>query len=162
MLVFELEGVAASGWGRRGWGRGGRGGERLGLRGLRRVGSAGGCGNGGDLIGRHVLHFRGGSLRAFESIWIEDGLPLLGRFVDGELSCCCDRTGVIGCHRHPSHHHLGPCSSAVLLIESRLHCDAFRSGDGVKRQGGGCLRVRTALLESTRPVAARAQVGGWA
>lgn len=29
MLVFELKGVTAGGWGGRGWGRGGRGGEGL-------------------------------------------------------------------------------------------------------------------------------------
>ena len=138
MFVFEFKGVTAIGWGRRGGGRGGWGGEGLSLRRLGRVGSRSGSGSYCcNLIGCHVLHLRGRGFGTFESVWVEDGLPLLGRFVDGELGCCCDRTGVIWCNWHTSHHHLGPRAPAVLLLQGRLHCDAVRGRDRVKGKEEG-------------------------
>lgn len=113
-----------------------------------------------NLIGCHVLHLRGRRFGAFESLWVEDGFPLLGRFVDGELGRRCDWTGVIWCNRHTSHHHLGPRAPTVLLLQGCLHCDAVRGRDRVKGQGGRRLCVGTALLESTGPIAACAQVRG--
>lgn len=158
VLVFELEGVAAGGRGgrSRGWRGGRRRGEGVGLGGLWRV-RGDGC---SDLIGRHVLHLGRGSLGPLERVWVEDGLPLLGRLVDGELGRRGDWSRAVRRHRHPTHHHLGPRPPAVLLVQPRLHRHAVRGSERFEGQRGGRLGVGAALLEGAGPIAARAQVGG--
>lgn len=165
MFVFEFEGVAASGWGWGSWGRGWWGGEGLCLWRLWRVRSC--CSSSSShccsLIGCHVLHLSGRCFRAFESVWVKDGLPLLGWFVDGELGGCRDWTSVssIWSDRHTSHYHFWPCAATVLLLHGCIHGDAVCRWNWLKGQRGRRFRVGTALLESTGPIPAISQVWRW-
>lgn len=154
MFVFEFKRVTAGGRGRRSWSRGRRGWERFCLWRLWGVWSYS-C----NLIGCQVLQLGRGSLGALESVWVKDWLPLLGWFIDGELGGCWDLTSIVWNNRHTSDHHLGPCAATVLLLQGSLHTNAFRAGNGLKRQGGRRLRIRTALLKRAGSVATGSQVG---